>query len=81
MILVRCCNPKKNPENDPYKTGCTAPNGEFVFTNHRYQNAMPARESETGAYSVIAICTYCGFENLIWLIGGPKDVDVYRYDD
>jgi hypothetical protein len=76
MISVRCCNPEKNPDNDPTKTGCTAPNGVFKFTNPRYRRAEPANEYEVGACSILAICSYCGFENLIWLKGGPVD-EVY----
>lgn len=73
MIRVRCCNPMKNPERDPNRTGCTAPNGVFDLTNPRYRDAQPANENEVGADSVLAICSYCGFENLIWLKGGPVD--------
>jgi len=81
MVRVRCSSPTKNPENDPNKTGCTAPGGVFEFRDPRYKNARPAGEDERGAYSVIAICSYCGFRNLIWLKGGPTDIVYHTISD
>jgi len=74
MVLVRCLNPTRNPDNDARLAGCAAPGGVFEFTDYRYRNARPASSEEEGAYSVIAICSYCGYENLIWLKGGPTDI-------
>lgn len=73
MIRVRCCNPEKNPERASNRTGCTAPNGVFELKDIRYRSAKPANENEVGACSIIVICSYCGFENLIWLKNGPTD--------
>lgn len=73
MIRIQCCNPEKNPEGAPNKTGCTAPNGIFEFKNPRYRGAEPAHENEVGASSILVSCSYCGFANLIWLKNGPTD--------
>jgi|LAHT01.1.fsa_nt_gb hypothetical protein len=63
MIRIRCCNP----------AGCTAPNGIFELKDHRYRCAEPAYENEIGACSILVICSYCGYKNLIWLKNGPTD--------
>jgi hypothetical protein len=78
MIRVRCSNPRRNSTNHQGQQGyCDAPDGIFEFNDHRYANAVAAREHDVGAYSLRINCPFCNFPCIIWIKGEPLD-EIYR---
>jgi hypothetical protein len=66
MVTIKCINPS-----------CSAPNRKFEWDESKHVEAGGglAQPHEAGAARMIAVCSFCGTENIVW-VKNAKQGDV-----